>query len=736
MNENTINNDLTMAGESKRALLARRYRIIRQLGQGGMGSVWLAEDTQLDGKLFAIKMLPSILVANKRAYNQLKAEALLAMKLIHPNIVQIRAFEENNNNPFLVMDYIDGETLDEWLGDRGQESGVRSQEAGGREVWLGRSPLCGAKSQEACERPREPYQESGVIEADIVRLLKPIAEALDYAHKEGVVHRDIKPANVMIRKDGRPFIMDFGIAREIQETMTRVTGKMSSGTLMYMSPEQLNGDVPKPSQDVYSFAAMVYECIKGEPPFCRGNIEFQIMNKDPEPLTYESSSVLASRPAIADSVMSGLAKKPEDRPKSCVAVLEGVYGKREKESGVRSQESGDREGERPREPQEVWPGPKTASRSEVARGLRASPRADETASIAAVNEDSNIRMTKGFSTTESLRSENLEIECLRRRVDAKIQKKAIDELPDFESEKNELNDILFKAELLLESKLWSDALSEFAVYVNKASDLLLRHKGIEEAKLAVAKVEALMPKHGDVKTVLLPGNVPLEMVYVASGSFDMGSPIQEIGRCNDELLHRVNLTRGFWLGKYPVTQRQWECVMGYNLSHFKGFDNPVEMVSWNDCQKFIAKCNQELQKEFGGEVRLPTEAEWEYACRAGSRGAYGGTGKLDDMGWYDNTFFGFGLKTKEVGLKTSNAWGFYDMHGNVWEWCQDWYGAYSTGEVTNPIGPASGDGRVLRGGGRYSNDRSCRSAYRGWYRPGYPCNDSGFRLACSVGPHE
>ena len=149
MNENTMNNDVTMAGVSERALLASRYRIIRQLGQGGMGSVWLAEDTRLDGKLFAIKMLPSILVANKRAYNQLKAEALVAMKLVHPNIVQIRAFEENDNNPFLVMDYIDGETLDEYFGDRGQELGVR-------EVWPGRSPLCGAKSQEACERPREP----------------------------------------------------------------------------------------------------------------------------------------------------------------------------------------------------------------------------------------------------------------------------------------------------------------------------------------------------------------------------------------------------------------------------------------------------------------------------------------------------------------------------------------------------------------------------------------------------
>ena len=332
MNENTINNDVTIAGRA--SVLASRYRIIRQLGQGGMGSVWLAEDTQLDNKLFAIKMLPSILVSNKRAYNQLKSEALVAMKLVHPNIVQIRAFEENNGNPFLVMDYIDGETLDDWLGDRGQELGVS--------------------------------------EEDVIRLLKPIAEALDYAHTEGVVHRDVKPTNVMIRKDGRPFIMDFGIAREIQETLTRVTGKLSSGTLLYMSPEQLNGDMPKKEQDIYSFAAMVYECLKGEPPFCRGAIEDQIKNKTPEALTCVSgqglgdgcqdSRIPASRLTIAESVMSGLSKRPEDRPKTCADVLSG-------NTNTVQVVDKNREGERPREPQ-------------VGRGVHAAPQIEEISSRA------------------------------------------------------------------------------------------------------------------------------------------------------------------------------------------------------------------------------------------------------------------------------------------------------------------------------------------------------------------
>ena len=213
MTNNTINDAMTIAGNGEGMLLANRYRVVRQLGQGGMGSVWLAEDTQLDGKQFAIKMLPSILVSNKRAYRQLKDEALVAMKLTHPNIVTLRAFEEDNGNPFLVMDYIDGQTLDDYLAESGN---------GGRGTGNG------------SRTPTAP-ESAGLPEAEVIRILKPIAAALDYAHGEGVVHRDVKPANVMIRKDGHPYILDFGIAREIQETMTRVTGKLSSGTNLHVA---------------------------------------------------------------------------------------------------------------------------------------------------------------------------------------------------------------------------------------------------------------------------------------------------------------------------------------------------------------------------------------------------------------------------------------------------------------------------------------------------------------------
>ena len=164
--------------------------------------------------------------------------------------------------------------------------------------------------------------------------------------------------------------------------------------------------------------------------------------------------------------------------------------------------------------------------------------------------------------------------------------------------------------------------------------------------------------------------------------------------------------------------------MGENPSYFKGDDRPVECMFREDCEKFIKKINSAKRLD----ARFPTEAEWEYACRAGTDGAYSGTGDLDDMGWYDeNSDF----ETHPVGEKEANDWGFHDMHGNVWEWCGDWYGSYSNGAVTDPQGPSSGDCRVLRGGCCSRNARDCRSALRYGNGIDYRCYDCGFRLCCS-----
>ena len=232
---------------------------------------------------------------------------------------------------------------------------------------------------------------------------------------------------------------------------------------------------------------------------------------------------------------------------------------------------------------------------------------------------------------------------------------------------------------------------------------------------------------GESKTLTLKG-VKYTFRWCPSGSFQMGSPKNEKDRENDEQQHRVTLNRGFWMLETEVTQEMWESVMGDNPSRFKGANLPVESVSWNDCQDFIGKLNQTSGIPSGYKLSLPSEAQWEYACRAGSTGSYGGTGDLDEMGWYDDNS---GSKTHEVRGKKPNAWGLYDMHGNVSEWCQDgWDGDYyGESPEQDPPGPGIGSWRVYRGGGWPNAVGLCRSAYRNGHQPGDRVSDLGLRLA-------
>ena len=219
----------------------------------------------------------------------------------------------------------------------------------------------------------------------------------------------------------------------------------------------------------------------------------------------------------------------------------------------------------------------------------------------------------------------------------------------------------------------------------------------------------------------------MAFIPISPGTFMMGSPSNESGRDNDEKQHRVTLTKGYYMQTTEVTQRQWKAVMGSNPSGFKncGDDCPVEKVSWKDVQAFIEKLNQ---REGGNKYRLPTEAEWEYAARAGSttRFSFGDNeGRLGEYAWYNSNS---GSKTHSVGQKRPNAWGLYDMHGNVREWCQDWYDDYPSGSVTDPTGPHSGSRRVLRGGSWNYVPRGVRGAYRNFFSPGNRLSDMGFRL--------
>lgn len=221
--------------------------------------------------------------------------------------------------------------------------------------------------------------------------------------------------------------------------------------------------------------------------------------------------------------------------------------------------------------------------------------------------------------------------------------------------------------------------------------------------------------------------VGMQLKPIPPGKFVMGSAK---GRSNEEPQHEVILTKPFYLGVHEVTQEQYERVMGRNPSIFEDPQNPVEQVSWEDAVRFCQKLSELPAEEAAGRVyRLPTEAEWEYACRAGTTTEFSfddDERRLDAYGWFDENT---ASSPKPVGQKEPNAWGLYDMHGNVWEWCSDWYGKYATGAATDPVGPAEGSLRVCRGGSWRDEAVFCRSAYRLGYAPsGRENENAGFRV--------
>ncbi len=264
----------------------------------------------------------------------------------------------------------------------------------------------------------------------------------------------------------------------------------------------------------------------------------------------------------------------------------------------------------------------------------------------------------------------------------------------------------------------------------------------EDKPLAVPVVP-LVPrvrKAGDRHEIPLPGGAKMAFAWCPPGTFLMGSPSSEKERGDNETQHAVTLTKGFWMGIHPVTQAQWRAVMGTDPSHFKGDTLPVERVSWDDTQAFC----RDLKQQAGVELRMPTEAEWEYAARGGTMTPFYFGSVLDGAQANCNGINPYGVGTHGPSLETTtpvgnyaakypSPWGLTDMLGNVWEWCADWYGAYTGREIEDPTGSkVGGSSRVRRGGGWNSEARYCRAACRGRFTPLGRRSNFGFRLAADA----
>lgn len=507
---------------------------------------------------------------------------------------------------------------------------------------------------------------------EILRIGAQIAEGLAAAHKQGLVHRDVKPANVLLENGvERAKVADFGLAKVMDDgSMTR-TGDLS-GTPQFMSPEQASGGRIDHRTDLFSLGAVLYTMCTGRPPFRADNalaVLKRICEDAPRPIGQINPEVPAWLSAIVDRL---LAKSPADRFQSAseVAVLLQQH--------LAMVQAG---------PNMARPAVETESRS--AWYLRLWPwsvLAFGLLAWLALNAAHNFSLFK-VGVSESLPQSS---ESTRTKIGGSGPKP----LP------------LGGASTGRQAGLRSS--EENAPPDTVAGTNSGDHRGPTDS----IRAGSITP------TKEIVDSVGMKMVLIPEGEFDMGSPNWDRdAETGEKPKHKVKITKPFYLGKHEVTQALWRKVMGTDPwkiggdFYKEGAEYPATHVNWNDAMAFCEKLSRSERKTY----RLPTEAEWEYACR-------GGTTTRFHFGDDENGFERYGWLGQEeknaqpVALKQANPFGLHDMHGNVWEWCQDWYDQnyYLTSPTSDPQGPAAGSQRVLRGGGWDGMKRGCRSANRAW----------------------
>ena len=703
-----------------------RYEVKGKLGQGGFGAVYRVFDRKMECEK-ALKVLPEAVASDIEAMESIRREAVTMAKLNHPNIVRIFEFQDKGAIKYIDMEYVEGKSLTEL--------------------------------KMAAPDKRLP-------ESEAIPIGLKIAEGLSYAHTEGVIHKDIKPPNILITKDGTPKITDFGISETVKSSMSRIANSGSSGTLVYMSPEQIRGKNVGRESDIYSFGVLLYELLTGTPPFSRGDISYQVLNEAPEPMGGVSEN-------LSIVVMRCLAKDYHDRYRGFESVTDDLSGD---VSGVSIQPT--LEDSSPSSVAEAKPGGgvrvvkwAVAGVLVILLGLffggywgaekirepvraRAEPVVTVEASVPAPAVGTLVvTTTPGGATVTFLTGSHtyrnnmsLETGTYTIRV-AKTGYISMEKWVTVEEGQTARVSVLLEAEMkpghLYVSTIPSGAVVKVLNIKPKFfQGMTLKpgkyHLSVSSVGYATIKGWVVIKNGEDLRSKVtlervvakgpakkITNSLGMQFVWIKPGTFMMGSPSGEADRDSDETQHRVILTQGYYLQTTEVTQGQWKAVMGSNPSRFSscGDECPVEKVSWDDVQAFISKLNA---REGGAKYRLPTEAEWEHGCRAGSETPYANGKSLSSQGWFDANS---GSKTQSVARKAANDWGLYDMHGNVWEWCQDWNADYPSGNVTDPVGPSSGSFRVIRGGSWNRHARYCRSAFRNSRSPGDRNRYLGFRLA-------
>ena len=705
-----------------------RYQVEKLLGKGAMGAVYLARDTQL-GRLVALKIPKLSGSGAAKLLQRLKTEAKAAAQIDHPSVCPVYDSGDIDGTSYIAMQYIEGETLKEHL------------------------------------------QNQPLTSTDAVKLILLLAEGLAEAHSQDIYHRDLKPENIKLNRRGIPVIMDFGLAK-LAATLSADAGKTQSGTILgspaYMSPEQASGQVAEIDHrsDLYSLGVMLFEMLTGQWPFTGAAL--QVMGQKtildpPSPLTIKPDL----NPELAAVCHKLIAKKREDRyqtAKELIDELQALGMGTATQSATGSVVTG--------QPQTSVPTlVPSFEQEDTFSSMIARKRQEANRGGATVKLGSNIRRITQ-SAVEWWRGKSSGVKWTGLATGVLIMGLiGLWASGAFIKVKTKQGTLVIQvnepgADVFVDGEkvdvTWADGQMKATVQV-KAGE---RQVEVKKDGFSVAGKQITF-KDGDreiFKAKLIPDavgqkKIPLEgqlageersdndlkmkFVWCRPGKFTMGSPPSEPGRIEDEGSVDVTLTKGFWLGKFEVTQADWERVMQSTPWKGKEFGKesggyPATYLSWEDATDFCQALTSQERKSGrlpnGWEYTLPTEAQWEYACRAGSntRFTFGNSDdELGSHGWFHENAKKIGeTYAHEVGKKKANAWGLHDMHGNIWEWCEDEYADKLPGG-TDPLVSAVGSVRVPRGGCWFNAASYCRSAFRQRNSPVTRYDALGLRVALS-----
>ncbi len=714
-----------------------RFRVLEILGRGGMGVVLRAEDPTLRRDV-AIKVLnlKSADKSDAKARFLRKAQATAAID--HDNIVTIHDVGEQRGMPYYAMQFLRGESLYDRL----------SREK--------RLPI-----------------------AEAVRTAREIAQGLAAAHAKGLLHRDIKPANVWLEEGtGRVKIVDFGLARTGDDDSDLTHSGAVLGTPKYMSPEQAQGEAVDQRCDLFSLGSVLYYFVAGQPPFSGSNVTATLLAVASG--RYEDvQSLVPDCPDGLKAIIDRLLKKsPDDRFATAGEVVAALQAVEDELSVAPSPIS------------EVIPPAASASSGQGGYGkwialAAAIPifvllgviflwRTPQGTLRVEVNDPQLEVLIDGDELTLTDKTWEGKKKVGKRRLKIKVgdQWLKIDPQTVFDIDGGRqkrrlsvrLNDVQlsgneFEVVRDRETVLTITSVPVPAATANASGNgdrqagtppLAIAPFGVDEAKQhQQAWAEYLgLPVE---KEVQLPGEAKMTFILIPPGEYEMGTSKADRQRlfeyaqeAGDEHVmatlaeefpqHRVRITRPFYLASTETTQQQWEAVTGENPSRWKDDpQQPVDQISWDESREFAARLNAHLGAK-GLTIRLPTEAQWEYACRAGTTTDWiTGDHQVDvpAVAWVLDAR---GRMTHPVGTKKPNAWSLYDVHGNAHEWVADYFSLdyYEQSPTDDPTGPAEGSERVYRSGCQSNEVIRCRSATRNHAAPDHTTRYLGVRLAMSI----